>query len=138
MQKKNLLAQLQQLLWLLDSKQHVLVPSPLLQGLVVCQVPVDQVLGPQDKKLLIWKAEKGRGGGAAARQNLTSNFALRLPFLSVKADRLACMPASTTLLKIARSPENSSRVVAVVISAAQGTASIFKQISEFENFGRSL
>jgi hypothetical protein len=48
------------------------------------------------------------------------------------------MPASTTLLKIARSPENSSRVVAVVISAAQGTASIFKQISELENFGRSL
>ena len=61
MQKKNLLAQLQQLLWLLDSKQHVLVPSPLLQGLVVCdvaQLPVDQALGPQEKKLLIWKAEK--------------------------------------------------------------------------------
>ena len=56
MQKKNLLAQLQQLLWLLGSKQHVLVPSPLLQDLAVCdvgQLPVDQALQPQEKKLLI-------------------------------------------------------------------------------------
>ena len=55
-QKKNLRVQLQQLLWLLGSKQHVLVPSPLLQDLAVCdvsQLPVDQALQPQEKKLLI-------------------------------------------------------------------------------------
>ena len=59
MKQEHLLVQLQQLLWLLDSKQHGLVPSPLLQGHVVCdvcQLPVDQALEPQENKLESCKA----------------------------------------------------------------------------------
>ena len=60
-QKRNLLEQLQQLLLLLYSKQHGHVPSSSLRGHDACdvgQLPVDQALEPQEKKLVVWKGVK--------------------------------------------------------------------------------